>query len=151
MCETCLGKCDNYGEIFPGWWLVRATVDSSIRLEADDWGLVQCNDPTFIFEQTPIKNPCYGLLDNELDDPDLDEPHKNFLKVAHSIAADMHESLDYSRDFPTLPLSAYGKLYVSCVEAGYKRKEHGSLLYWLCHYIATYLDNDPKIDRWADF
>jgi hypothetical protein len=147
MCETCLSQCDDYGEVLPGWFLVRATKDSGITMEAGDWGLVDCNSPSFIFEHTPIKNPIVGLTIEESEESKLDEPYYRFISVSDSIGIDMFESIDTST--PNLPFSVCNKLYKSCIEAGWNEDKE-PMLYWLCHHIATYLEGNPNVRRWKD-
>ena len=52
MCEQCCAKTESYGEVFPGWVLVRATVNG-MEMRAGQWGLVQFDDPLFIWTETP--------------------------------------------------------------------------------------------------
>ena len=57
MCELCLAKVISYsGEVLPGVYLRRATTDGNI-MEAGDFGLVFCNDPSFVFSIVPECEP----------------------------------------------------------------------------------------------
>ena len=62
MCLQCLTKCVSYGQVFPGYALARATKtdypdhpDSS-SWQKDQYALIECNDPTFIFNSNPLKD-----------------------------------------------------------------------------------------------
>lgn len=52
MCTQCLVNPFYYGEVMPGWFLIRARRASS-DMDVKDWGLVECNDPSIVFSTTP--------------------------------------------------------------------------------------------------
>lgn len=56
MCTQCVVNPIYYGEIAPGWFLMRARKDEygSDGMRAGEWGIVECNDPTIVFDVTPI-------------------------------------------------------------------------------------------------
>ncbi len=54
MCTQCVVDPLYYGEFAPGWFLIRATKPDEGIMEADDWGLVECNNPSVVFSTTPI-------------------------------------------------------------------------------------------------
>lgn len=53
MCTQCVVDPLYYGEFAPGWFLIRAT-KPDYDMEADDWGLVECNNPSVVFSTTPV-------------------------------------------------------------------------------------------------
>lgn len=53
MCEQCLTWPISFGEPLRGFWLLRARRDGN-DWKKGEWGLVQCNDPTFIWKTTPV-------------------------------------------------------------------------------------------------
>jgi hypothetical protein len=63
MCEQCVAEVEYYLSPLPGWSLVRATKDGDL-MKKDDWGLVECNDPTFWWSVTPTPDP-YDILTSE--------------------------------------------------------------------------------------
>ena len=53
MCLQCLTDPYYYGEVFPGWSLMRARRQYFTEMKIKEWGLIECNDPTFYFMTTP--------------------------------------------------------------------------------------------------
>lgn len=65
MCDQCTTEALRYGdEVLPGFWLMKAQ-KQGLRWNADDWGLVECNDPTITWTSDPQPSPTYGLSDQE--------------------------------------------------------------------------------------
>jgi hypothetical protein len=54
MCTQCVVDPLYYGEFAPGWFLIRATKPDDDIMEVDDWGLVECNNPSIVFSTTPV-------------------------------------------------------------------------------------------------
>lgn len=57
MCTQCLVNPFYYGEIAPGWFLIRARREENNdkdSMKIGDWGLVECNDPSIVFKTTPF-------------------------------------------------------------------------------------------------
>lgn len=56
MCTQCVVNPIYYGEIAPGWFLMRARKDEggTEGMRVGEWGLVECNDPTIVFDVTPV-------------------------------------------------------------------------------------------------
>lgn len=63
MCTQCVVNPIYYGEVAPGWWLIRARKDEvgDDGMKVGDWGLVECNDPSIVFSVTPV------VYDNDTD------------------------------------------------------------------------------------
>ena len=56
MCTQCLVNPFYYGEIAPGWFLIRARRNENDKdgMKIGDWGLVECNGPSIVFKTTPF-------------------------------------------------------------------------------------------------
>lgn len=54
MCLQCLVNPISFGEPLPGFFLMRARRNNDAWGKGD-WALVECNDPTFIWKDTPIR------------------------------------------------------------------------------------------------
>lgn len=138
MCEQCSAKVRMFSPcIVPNVRLVQATKDGQ-EMKSGDYGLVFCNDPSFIFSIQPEIEP----EDND-SDPQMTEyfnwqnKAEQFREQLYTSAADLERSYD---------------LVASCVEVGYNRKE-GLVSYWLFNRIATMLPNGRWIEhdeKWPD-
>jgi hypothetical protein len=116
MCEQCLVNPLFYGEVLPGWFLIRARRESS-SMKVGDWGLLRCNDPDFIWSSHPV-------LDLSSDDEE-----ENL-----SIPED-----DFTSAFRCDPNTGYA-LVKAAEQSGY-HPEEGGLLYWLWEYLAKFIEN----------
>lgn len=54
MCMACMMDPWFYGEVFPGWYLLRARREYFDTVSIKDWALQRCNDPDVWFTVTPI-------------------------------------------------------------------------------------------------
>ena len=61
-----MAKVDGWGEVLPGFYLVRATHKGD-SMNVGDWGLVESNDPTFIWSIDLHTDPLFGATDAEVD------------------------------------------------------------------------------------
>jgi hypothetical protein len=59
MCTQCLVNPLYFGEVLPGWYLIRARRKGGY-MEVGDWGLIRANDPDIIFKTTPMIEPNIG-------------------------------------------------------------------------------------------
>lgn len=118
MCEQCIVKADSYLTPIPGWSLIRATVDGSL-MKAGDWGLVQANDPTYVWGVAPWPEPPedanQNILDQWFDDAE------NFGKCLVG---------EY-------PETGY-RLIKACIEVGYDIDKQ-SVHFWLFDYLGKYI------------
>jgi len=131
MCECCVAECKSISEILPNWWLVQASKDG-YEMEKDDYGLVLCNGPSYIWAGKPPKDPHPNMDD--------DSPH--------SVSEDeFFEFLDSIEDcFLSDPYIGY-KLWSATLEAGYDPEKDGyHMLAWLMNRIAETLENWNGID-----
>ena len=53
MCLTCMMDTWYFGEVMPGFHLIRGRREYFDEAKIKDWGLQVCNDPDIIFETTP--------------------------------------------------------------------------------------------------
>lgn len=101
-------------------------------MKKGDWGLVQSNDPSFIWAQTPVKDPTFGKTDAELNEDKAWEGYDDFTEVASK----------FDEELVSDPYDGW-KLYDACLKAGYDRKVHGRLSYWLFDFLARWLEKNP--------
>jgi hypothetical protein len=144
MCEQCCAQVDSWGEILPGWSLVRATRDGNY-MKKGDWGLVEVNDPAFIFSTTPIKDLTYGLTDDEIDRMDINEIDK-FHNVCALIETEMVKSL--SDRWPINDYAGRGihmAIWSRLDRAIEKNtdKEYDKFC-WLVHHMAQFIEKHSK-------
>lgn len=140
MCQQCTTDALNYGEVIPGWYLMRAQKDGT-TWKAGHWGLVWSNDPTFTWEETPTANPAFGLSDE--DEEALYQANKDNEIGARIVSMSLPE--DFSRAFGRMnPRTGY-EIITAAMERGYDPKESGDLSWWLFDWIGEYLKTaEPK-------
>ena len=125
MCEQCMTECLDVGEVVPGIWIIQAVKDGN-KMKAGDYGLVYCNDPFVIWSKRPYPDP----------DP-LDELHdSDGWAIWYKDASDFRDKL-------LLPPETGQLLVGSCVSAGWDKKEHGDMAYWLYDRMGKFLE-EPK-------
>jgi len=129
MCLQCLTKARIIKrDILPGYTLMKATVGHK------DWGLgwyglVQRDDPDFVFPLRPLPDPSRGKnLDKD------EKAYKSWMLWAKE--TDWMETF-----FKCDPETGYA-LYKACLRAGYRPKRDGfRLVYWLRDYMGRSLTN----------
>lgn len=136
MCSQCEAKADYYGVILPGehgsysddndyWYLMRATKNSSDWLK-DDWGFIQINNPSFIY-------------DGDFYDSSFEE-EKHFEALFN--LDDWLNTMDV--------MSSYN-FVCACKRAGYDPEIHGyRISSWFMDHVARYLATKPKIISHAE-
>lgn len=120
MCEQCLVNPLYFGEVLPGWFLIRARRKGNM-MEVGDWGMLRCNDPTFVWSTTPkaTKEEFDGYI--YLPD-DFDE------------ALYMYATHGYD-------------LISAGIEIGYNREEHGRFAQWLFWHLSEHIRNtEPTVE-----
>lgn len=121
MCEQCLVNPLYFGEVVPGWFLIRAR-RASDDMKVGEWGLVQVNDPAFTWSSK------IEPFDTESEDVLLEESPSDFYDGICSL------------DLDTLT-----RLIVACERAGYVAfgdnafKDFNSLDGWLWRKIVEHL------------
>ena len=126
MCEQCLAQTITLNENKPvigEFFLVRATQDGSV-MKSGDFGLVEQNDPTFIFSQKPELIP--GPRDTFANTEDF----FNWLERAKDFKEQLANSMS--------DLKGAYYLIKACYDAGYK-DENGCVEYWLFEYLAPFV------------
>jgi hypothetical protein len=67
MCTTCFVNPFFYGEVLPGFFLIRARRQYFDEMYPKEWGLVVCNGPSLIWKTTPYLYDDENLLDKAMD------------------------------------------------------------------------------------
>lgn len=102
-------------------------------MQKGQWGLVESDDPSFIWTPTPAIDPTAGKTDAELDaDHSLWEGFDKFTEVA----------AQFEEELVARPSIGW-KLYEAALKAGYDRAKHGRFAYWLFDFLAHWLKNNP--------
>ncbi|MNR71916.1 hypothetical protein D3C71_25950 [compost metagenome] len=128
MCEQCLaGAVLVKSAVLPGFSLMRAETGST------DWpkghyGLVEQNDPLFVFEGPLVLDPSINLTDDELNAmPGFPDGYDAYKDLAERLT-----------DATLMPALAGYEFVSACIQAGYNPKEHGTEIgYWLGHHLAS--------------
>jgi len=144
MCQQCTTKAESYGEFLPKWFLMRATKEGEEDWPKGHWGLVECNDPTFVFKQTPIIEDVRTLelkfrkagktekqIDKELDDP-------KYKKVFEQDLVFYEKVREFREKFVLSPEAGHN-LFIAATKAGFKRERDGDLAFWLFDYMARWI------------
>lgn len=128
MCLCCCVKEDSYGEVLPGVFLVRATIDYFDDMKAGQWGLVFMNDPFVIFDHI-VEDPYFGMSDEEVDaDTTVSQTtYDNFI----------HELTSFREKLKVTPYEGF-RLYQEGLKAGYN-PDSGEFGYWLYERLAQYI------------
>ena len=116
MCEQCVAEARDWGEVLPGWTLIRASRDGN-TMKADQWGLVSGNDPDFWWTVTPRPRPPEGSADGR----------------AWSLDAD-----EFEKTLVTDPATGY-LLYSAAREAGYAGEGGVRFGFWLFARLGEHL------------
>jgi len=139
MCEQCTAQTKTYGEVLPHWWLVQATKDGN-EMKAGDFGLVQCNDPDYIWPENlaPRKDPAFGFTDEQFD---------NMTEETGQEWDDFQEYVEkLGKHFNSDPMTGY-YLVESAKTAGWKPEEYRFLMGWLSHRMAVAIERNPTADE----
>lgn len=123
MCNQCLTCCAYFGEPLEGFTLARARRDAFDEWTTGQWGLIEVNDPTFVWSGTP--KDCSG------DDDCF--PSESFLYAFSAVNV----------------MSGYN-LVTAAIKAGYNTNEDGALEYWLWDYLGRYLETAPDDEPYDD-
>lgn len=137
-------KMDDLGFVVEGLMLSVSTVDTYEHAKGT-YGLIGFgNGPDVTFLTKPIKDPMFGLSDEEANQipdevyADWDRSYSRF--QIEILKAQLHWDTVYR----------YG---VMCAAAGYDREVHGALEAWLFHKMGEVVENAEKngpLNRWCD-
>jgi len=136
MCEQCCAKTEDYGEIFPGWYLVRATVNG-MEMLTGQWGLVRTNDPEFIWTDDPtpigdLNERCDKLGDEDEGTPEYDEAFDAWF-------AWMNKAKDFGKFFQVDPDMGW-RLVEEGRKVGYEPSAK-PFYEWFYDYLGVWIQN----------
>lgn len=135
MCMQCCTDAVVYAtkddrEVLPGWYLTQAQKDYFDDWKTGEWGLVQCNDPDFIWA---------GKLFEQHEGPNDDgEPWGEYDESLSNLVC----SLEYGSMY------AHLAIYAAAKSAGFKEKEEGffniyEFATWLMDRLAKWVKTHP--------
>lgn len=73
MCLACDAEAVKICEVFGKWLLYKSTVDHEDWAK-DSYGLLIVNDPEFVWKGEIVPDPYAGLIDEECDQKDKEDP-----------------------------------------------------------------------------
>lgn len=136
MCEQCVTDCLHYGQVLPGWYLIRAQKDGNL-MKIHQWGLLRCNDPDFVWTVDPIVDITYGMSDDQVDA--LPDDQWNLYRKFSNSAEKFEQSLKGD-------IRSGYSLYKACLEAGYDPEVDGyNLSHWLLHSLAVRVSENVTV------
>lgn len=161
MCEQCTAQVLLWRKpIVPGFGLVKAQIDGHF-MRAGWYGLLECNDPSMLFGVEPEKDPYWGMTDNEIDKAPK-ELHDQFMDWSEKVEVFEQQLMTHIDQFAidafnadktpwTSPnkgtdLMTVYALIEACKEAGWDKKQHGSVQRWLLHRIAVHIETEKEIE-----
>ena len=120
MCLQCVTTAKKLVDnVLPGYSLYQA-VDGCQEWPKNWYGLVQRDDPDFIWEDKPIPDPTKGLSDVEINNMD-----------DHAFSLYHRTSEKIEKSFKTDPMTGYN-LVKACMSAGYDPDKDGlNVVMWL--------------------
>lgn len=113
--------------------LMQAKVDSP-EWKAGHYGLVICNDPSFIIPRI-VENPYFSLSEEEYDSLCVDPTQQKIIEAVEDLHYEVaNEAAD---QISNVHPSDGWLLIQACMEAGYSFKTHGyAVEYWLTDFLA---------------
>lgn len=136
MCELCCAATEDWEDRpLPGFFLCRATKDGH-WMKAGEWGLGIVNDPEFSWAATPMKDPSYGMTDEEMDVPWTPEFEAEW--------DEFYDRLEvFRKEMSMAPFIGF-KLVQAAITLGFNPETSGRFELWLFHYLATWLETHTK-------
>jgi hypothetical protein len=111
-----------------------------------EWGLVECNDPTYIWKKTPTPSPVWGMTDDEeeifINGLTKDDPRRDRALGLNQAA--------FSESFYGTPEQGH-RLIEAAKTVGFDREKHGSFTYWFFDYLGEYLKTAVMVDEGDPF
>lgn len=135
MCEQCLIAPLVWRDVLPGWTLVRARRQGNI-MEVGHWGLIEMNDPTFIWTGKPRRDPTRGM------DEAQEAAYWEAVTQEQLDELSAHES-DVREVFSEISPMTGWKLVDACLRAGYKPDRDGAVELWLEDRLARHIEATP--------
>lgn len=142
MCEQCSAKTHSWGWVLPGYALVRATCDGTF-MRTGQWGLVECNDPTFIWSVTPVPDLFYQFTDQEVDnlaDREYDR-HIDWLTQLDKFDWELGSTSSSAYKYHPSLLSSWQLVEVVRTTFNCKAHEVTEVLF---HYLGRVLEDNPQ-------
>jgi len=141
MCTQCIVNPLYFGEVLPGWYLIRARREAPNEMDVGDWGLLRCNDPDVVFKTTPMKDPDPSDEDGTKDPESSTISDPNLLK-------EFYNRVDkFSDEFYCSPYIGY-LLVEAGIRVGYNHENDGSFIDWLFSYLGEYIDKtEPTVEE----
>ena len=126
MCTQCLVYPYYFGEVIPGWFLIRARKDdykdNPLVMKAGDFGLVVVNEPSVVWSTLPKIIPNDDSSDEELD--------KFYAEVDEFEERITHMGID-----------GIVSLVNSCRKVGFNENNNKYFAEWFYDYIAKYISS----------
>lgn len=124
-----------YGEIFPGWLLVKAK-DEGFRIRVGQWGLTRGNGADFAFDTTPYPCPTDGWSQDEIEDAGVEiiDLDNQWTTTVHCFWNEVKESLGSYIYFEVI----YELVNAACL-AGYDEFNNKQFEFWLFNHIGKFL------------
>lgn len=142
MCEQCIVDARYFykkpdetfeNEFFlPGWCLIQATKDGHI-MKVGDWGLLQINNPDFVWEVEPISDPTFDM-DDDAEEAALKDPE---IKKKSDL---YFERLILFQDALFGCAISGWRLVNAAITTGYDKNELGSFASWLFHQLGCWIE-----------
>jgi hypothetical protein len=137
MCEQCLTNPISFGEPMPGFFLKRARRDGN-DWKQGEWGLIECNDPSYRWCTTPTPDSTWGMTDDE-EEAWFENADKSSPEYRRAIEVLSDSENDFYAAFKVCsPLSGYD-LVKAAIEVGYDPERSGSFQYWFFDYLGEWL------------
>lgn len=111
-----------------------------------EWGLVECNDPTYIWKKTPTPSPTWGMTDEE-EEAFFDQLDDNDRLYDRSIGLIQG---DFIGAFQGSPQDGYN-LVKAGITRGYDPDKHGQFEIWFFDYLGEWLKTAPMVDEGDPF
>ena len=149
MCLQCLVDPYYFGQVIPGWLLIRARKDDykddPTEMAAGDWGLLRCNDPEIIWNVMPRlapQSPSYGVSVKDCVDAQAE------LKRLEDIEDRYYKDIErFEVAIKRNSIDTTFELMTAGVAAGYDPEERG-FAEWLFNRIAEHIAvTEPTIDE----
>lgn len=147
MCEQCLTWPVSFGQPLPGFTLMRARRDGNDWLKGE-WGLVQCNDPSFQWKTTPTPSPTWGMTDDE-EDAYIESIEKDSPEYQRALYS--RHLGDFADEFSSMPAMTGYKLIKGAMDKGYDPKVHGFFSEWFFDYLGEWLKTAEMVDEGDPF
>ncbi len=131
MCMQCTTAAEMLAkDVLPGFSLMRAA-RSTEGWKAGQYGLVEMNDPSVVFDGPLLRDPSEGLSDDDINAL----PEDAFARVERFLEA----GGALNKGLKTDPVTGY-RLTAACMQHGYDPVEGGFLGFWLMNHLAKALE-----------